>query len=201
MGHCDEFERLNFRTGFEKQNRREHKHPSETLHDIIHDTLCILNKTLKHVNLLYTALGNVTRHKLRSVVVILCLVAILLPFISAVAVLEGVKAQASLSAGEGADIYVTMDMYGRNGVIPADMAEEIRKIEGVTRSVPRVISRIYIGGKLAVLFGLPVEEIKQMSFLEGSLPEEGEIVIGKGMADALNLGIGKSLEIGVRIFR
>ncbi len=155
---------------------------------------------MKHVNLLYAAIGNVTRHRLRGVVVILCLVAILFPFISAVAILEGVKAQASLSAGEGADIYVTMDMYGRNGVIPASMSEEIRKIEGVTRSVPRVISRIYIGGKLAVLFGLPVEEIKQMSFLEGSLPEEGEIVIGKGMADALNLGIGKSLEIGARIF-
>ena len=155
---------------------------------------------MKHVNLLYTALGNVTRHKLRSVVVILCLVAILFPFISAIAILEGVKAQSSISAGEGADIYVTMDMYGRNGVIPVNMAEEIKKIEGVTRSVPRVISRIYIGGKLAVLFGLPVEEIKQMSFLKGSLPEEGEIVIGKGMADALNLGIGKSLEIGVRIF-
>ena len=154
---------------------------------------------MKHLNLLYAALGNVTRHKLRSVVVILCLVAILFPFISVIAILEGVKTQSRVSVNEGANIYVTMDMYGRNGVIPIEMVEEIRKIDGVIKAVPRVISRIYISGKLAVLLGMPQDELRSLSFLKGALPKDGEIVIGRGIADALKLNINDHLSIGVRI--
>ncbi len=154
---------------------------------------------MKHFNLLYVAIGNVIRHKLRSVVVILCLVAILFPFISAIAILDGVKTQSRISVNEGANIYVTMDMYGRNGVIPIEMVEQIKKIDGVIKAVPRVISRIYIGGKLSVLLGIPMAELQSVSFVKGTLPKDGEIVIGKGIADALNLNINDNLSIGVRI--
>ena len=130
----------------------------------------------------------------------LCLVAILFPFISAVSILEGVKAQSRLSVEEGADIYVTMDMYGRNGMIPIGMVDEIEKIEGIVKAVPRVISRLYVEGRLAVLLGLPLPELKQtVNFIRGSLPEAGEVVIGKGMADALGLDIGGHISLGVRI--
>lgn len=154
---------------------------------------------MKHFNLLYTAIGNITRHKLRSIVVILCLVAILFPFISAIAILDGVKSQSRISVDEGANIYVTMDMYGRNGVIPIEMVEPIKKVEGVIKAVPRAIGRIYISGKLAVLLGIPIDELSSVSFIRGTLPKAGEIVIGKGMADALNLNINDSITIGVRI--
>lgn len=130
----------------------------------------------------------------------LCLVGILFPFISAVSVLEGVKAQSNISAEEGADIYVTMDMFGRNGMIPAAMAGEIEKLDGVIEAVPRVISRIYIEGKLAVLAGIPADEAPAgISFVQGALPDAGEIVVGRGMAESLNLTVGDNLSIGVRI--
>lgn len=154
---------------------------------------------MKHLNLLYAAIGNVARHRLRSVVVILCLVAILFPFISAIAILDGVKSQSRISVNEGADIYVTMDMYGRNGVIPIAMAQEIKKIDGVTRAVPRVISRIYISGRLAVLLGIPADETSSLRFIKGALPKSDEVIIGRGMADALGLDVNSSLNIGVRI--
>ncbi len=125
--------------------------------------------------------------------------AILFPFVSAIAILDGVKAQSRISVNEGADIYVTTDMYGRNGVIPIEMVEPIKKIDGVVKAVPRVISRIYIGGKLAVLLGIPMDELSSVSFIKGTLPKSGEIVIGKGMADALNLNISDNITIGARI--
>lgn len=154
---------------------------------------------MKHLNLLNTAIKNVLRYKLRSVVVILCLVAILFPFITAVAILDGVKTQSRISVNEGADIYVTMDMYGRNGVIPIDMVNEIKKIDGVIKAVPRVISRIYIGSRLAVLLGIPIDETASLSFVKGALPKKGEIIIGKGMADEIKQDVNGNLSIGVRI--
>jgi len=48
--------------------------------------------------------------------------------------LDGVKAQSRVSVNEVADIYVTMDMYGRNGVILFKMAEGIKKTDGVQDS-------------------------------------------------------------------
>lgn len=155
---------------------------------------------MKHLNILYAAVGNVIRHKLRSIVVALCLVAILAPFLSAVAVLEGVKTQSRISAEEGAGIYVTMDMFGRNGVIPAEMADEIKKLDGVVKAVPRVIGRIYIGGKLATLLGIPAgEKPSSLNFIKGSLPQGGEAAIGRRLADFLKLEVGKELSMGVRI--
>ncbi|MBI4848568.1 MAG: FtsX-like permease family protein [Nitrospirae bacterium] len=132
--------------------------------------------------------------------VILCLVAVLFPFLSAIAILEGVKTQSRISVSEGADIYVTMDMFGRNGVIPIEMAEVMKQIPGVTKAVPRAIGRIYIGGKLAVLLGITDDEKpSSLNFINGSLPKAGEIVIGRGLAEHLNLEVGEELNIGTRV--
>jgi ABC-type lipoprotein release transport system permease subunit len=155
---------------------------------------------LKHLEFFYAALSNITRHKLRSIVVVLCLIAILFPFISAIAVSEGVKSQSKISVNEGADIYVTMDMYGRNGVIPIEMADEIKKMEGVERVVPRVVSRIYIGGKLMTLLGMPSAEPQSSNnFIKGTFPKAGEVVIGSGLANEMKLDTGSSISIGIRV--
>lgn len=132
---------------------------------------------------------------------ILCVVAILFPFISAISILEGIKKQSGISIEEGADIYVSMDMYGRNGMIPYGFAREIEKIDGVIKAVPRVISRVYVEGKLLVLLGLPQEQVSDsVSFAKGSLPGPDEIVIGQRVAENLDLDIGSNLSIGVRVF-
>jgi len=47
----------------------------------------------KHLNLLFTAVGNILRNKVRSIVLALCLIAVLFPFICAMAISEGIKFQ------------------------------------------------------------------------------------------------------------
>lgn len=155
---------------------------------------------MRHLNLFYTALNNLIRYPLRSVVIVICLVALLLPFLSGTAILEGVKAESLISVHEGADIYLTMDMYGRNGVIPLEMVEPVKNIEGVIKVIPRAISRIYVGNKLAVLLGIPVDNIPEtVTFIKGRPPIPGEVVIGKSLAEDLRVDVGEGLSLGVRI--
>jgi ABC-type lipoprotein release transport system permease subunit len=153
----------------------------------------------KHLALFQTAAGNIARHRLRSLAVVLCLVSILSPFLSAIAVLEGVKEQSLLSVEEGADIYVTMDLFGRNGVIPLDAAEAFKGIEGVIDAVPRAIGRININGQQAVLLGIPFDKSVAAPFLDGPVPAAGEVVIGTKLARALKTGLGEQLGIGARV--
>jgi ABC-type lipoprotein release transport system permease subunit len=155
---------------------------------------------LKSLNFFHTAAENITRHRLRSLVVVLCLVAILFPFITAFSILEGVKDQAIVSVRKGADVYVTMDMFGRNGMIPQGMAEEIEGLEGVIKAVPRVIGRIYVKGRIAVILGIPLSRMKKaVSFIKGRLPEKNEVVVGKGLGEALGLDVGDNISLGIRV--
>jgi ABC-type lipoprotein release transport system permease subunit len=156
-------------------------------------------KLLKHLAIFNVAVDNVIRHKLRSLTVILCLVAILSPFLSAISILEGVKAQSVLSVEEGADIYVTMDLYGRNGVIPIRLAEAIKAIEGVSEAVPRAVGRVFINGRPAVLAGISPERMTDgFTALQGALPQPGEVAVGNKLARALGLGVGSDVSIGMR---
>ncbi len=155
---------------------------------------------MKTMGILTVATANLLRHRLRTFVVVICLVVIITPFVSALALLEGIKKEALISVQEGADLYVTMDMYGRNGMIPMEVADEIKKINGVLKAVPRVISRIYVEGRLCVLLGIPLDEIEEtVKIIDGKLPDDGEIVVGRALARALGLEVGSNLSLGVRV--
>jgi len=78
----------------------------------------------KHLTLLLIASEALFRHKARSLVVMACLIAVLLPFITAIGISEGVKAQSLISVEEGADLYLTLDQFGRNGPIPLTFLEK-----------------------------------------------------------------------------
>ncbi|MFQ6093904.1 MAG: ABC transporter permease [bacterium] len=153
----------------------------------------------RYYSFLKAAASNVLRYGGRSMVVILCLLAILFPFITAIAISEGVKSQALVSVDEAADIYVTLDQYGQNAAIPAKFAEEIRHISGVVKAVPRVVGRTYFVDKLVVVVGISPENIPaSVRCVEGSLFKEREdVIIGAGLAEYFKLGIGErfSLEL------
>jgi len=87
----------------------------------------------KHLNLLLLATENLLRHKTKTIVVCLCIIAILSPFITAIAISEGIRAQSLASVKAGADLYLTFDEFGRNAAIPLKYLDEIKKIFGVTR--------------------------------------------------------------------
>lgn len=146
----------------------------------------------RHLNLLFAAVGNIIRNKVRSAVIILTLLAILSPFISAISISEGIKFQSLISVEEGADIYVTSDHYGSNAPISLDYLDRFRKMEGVVKVFPRVVGRTYFADCLATIVGIPPENIpKSIRLAQGGIfRERGEVIIGRGLAKALHLQIG-----------
>ena len=146
----------------------------------------------RHLNLLFAAIGNIIRNEVRSLVLILCLIAILFPFICAISISEGIKFQSLISVEEGADIYVTSDHYGSNAPISLQSLSRFQEMDGVVKVFPRVVGRTYFANQLATLVGIPSENIpKSIRLKEGVIfREKGEVVIGKGLAKVFNLQIG-----------
>jgi len=146
----------------------------------------------KHVNLLLTAIGNIIRNRVRNVVLILCLIAVLFPFITAISISEGIRFQSLISVEEGADIYVTLDHYGSNAPIPLHYLPRFQRMEGVSKAIPRVVGRAYFADRLATIVGIPPEEIsRSIRLAQGKmLREKGEVVIGKALANAVHLQTG-----------
>ncbi|MDP6124544.1 MAG: FtsX-like permease family protein [Candidatus Latescibacteria bacterium] len=146
-----------------------------------------------HLNLLKTAAENVLRSKMRSAVVLVALVAILFPFITGIAISEGVRQESMISVENGADLYVTYDQYGKTGPVPITWADSVLALPAVKEVVPRVIGRVYLQDKLVVLVGIdPANYDPGITIVEGRLPEKPfEAVIGRGIADYLKLDVGQ----------
>ena len=160
----------------------------------------------KHLNLLFTAVGNIVRNKVRSIVLILCLMAVLFPFVTALSISEGIKFQSLISVEEGADIYVTMDYFGSNAPISLDYLERLRKMDGVTKVYPRIVGRTYFVNRLATIVGVLPENIPKSIHLAqgGMFRERGEVIIGKGLAKEFHLQLGVRFSLSVnssKLFR
>ena len=151
----------------------------------------------KHVAILLAALKSLFRNPVRSVIVILCLVAILSPFVTAIAICEGIKTQYASILEDGGDIYVARDNYGINAPIELDMIDRFMQLQGVNKVVPRVIGRTYVKGKLLVIFGIPSNTIpSHIRIIEGRTPKgSGEVILGQGAANYLKLGLGTQFSI------
>lgn len=155
----------------------------------------------RHIEFLILASENLIRNRAKTIVVVLCLVAILSPFITAIAISEGVWSHALISVEKGGDLYITFDEFGKNAPIPAQYLEEIKNIYGVTRAVPRVIGRGFFQNKLAVIVGINKEDASDFFHsINGRLFSSGtdEVVIGKGLADYFKLNIGDKFSMRVQ---
>jgi len=146
----------------------------------------------KHLNLFFLATENLLRHRTKTIVVCLCIIAILSPFITAVAISEGIRAQSLVSVKAGADLYLTFDEFGRNAAIPLKYLDEIKKIFGVTKAIPRIIGRAFVQNKLAVIVGINKEDIPEsISCISGRMFEHpNEVVVGCELANHFKLNIG-----------
>lgn len=146
----------------------------------------------KHINLFLLATENLARHKTKTIVVSLCIIAILLPFITAIAISEGIRLQSQTSVKEGADLYLTFDEFGRNAAIPLKYLDEIKEIFGVTKVVPRIIGRGFLQNKLAVIVGVDRENLPvSVPSISGRVFEKAnEVVVGHELATHFNLDMG-----------
>ena len=145
----------------------------------------------RHINLFLLATENLMRHKTKTLVVSLCIIAILLPFITAIAISEGIKLQSHASVKNGADLYLTFDEFGRNVAIPLKYLDEIKEIFGVTKVVPRIIGRGFLQNKLAIIVGVDRENLPvSVSSISGGVFEKAnEVVVGPELAKHFNLDI------------
>jgi ABC-type lipoprotein release transport system permease subunit len=146
-----------------------------------------------------TGLTSVRLHRLRSVVCILAIIVVLLPYLVGLGLAKGIEEEAEASALYGADLYVAGVQFGRPAPIPLDAVSRIRKIDGVTRVVPRIIGGVTIGKEHvpAVIVGLPPEALPAWAdCVEGELPQAGgphELVVGSTLARRLGLTVGAPL--------
>lgn len=102
------------------------------------------------------------------------------------------------SVTEGADIYLTLDQYGKNAPLPLKYLPEVKKINGVMRVVPRVLGRTYLGDSLAVVVGIPAGELPpSVECVEGKpFSSRREAVIGVGLARHFNFSVGHAFMLG-----
>jgi ABC-type lipoprotein release transport system permease subunit len=162
-------------------------------------------------NLFVTAAANVARYKIRSAVVVACLVAICGPYVTGVAISEGIRADAAISVYEGADLYLTLDQFGRNGPVPLKYLKAFRHSPNITAVIPRIVGRAAtvvgsLGGQqadtaLVVILGLEPEQMKSAPWREkdGRLaaPRGGEVMVGSALADDLGLQSGQQITVKV----
>ncbi len=143
-----------------------------------------------HINLFIQAVLSIQRNRDRSLVVIGCLLAVLVPFVTAMAVSEGVREQSALSIDAGADLYITSAQYGRNGPISLEKVKEFSEIPGVVKVVPRISGRTYLGEELATVVG-----IDSPNFFSNRQEQlaTGEVLIGRSLAERLELRKGDEL--------
>ena len=152
------------------------------------------SRTLRHKNLLFAALYDLIRRRLRSVVTTVCLTAIIFPLVTALAISEGLRFQAEIGTREGADIYVSEDRYGGNGPISLTYGEKLSEIQGISLVRPRVVGRTYFADRLVAVVGLDREALNSLKpAVRGDIPKAtGEVVVGEGIAKAF------AIEPGIR---
>jgi len=143
-----------------------------------------------HINLFIQAVLSIQRNRDRSLVVIGCLLAVLVPFVTAMAVSEGVREQSTLSIDAGADLYISSAQYGRNGPISMEKVQEFSEIPGVVKVVPRISGRTYLGEELATIVG--IDSPKFFSNRQEKLAT-GEVLMGRSLAERLELKKGDEL--------
>ncbi len=137
------------------------------------------------------ATDNLLRHRTKTIVVCLCIIAILSPFITAISISEGIRTQSLASVNAGADLYLTFDEFGRNAAIPLKDLSEIKNIYGVTKAIPRIIGRAFVQNKLAVIVGVNKEDLPEsVSCISGRIFENpNEVVVGCELARHFKLNI------------
>jgi ABC-type lipoprotein release transport system permease subunit len=146
-----------------------------------------------------TGLGSLLLHPLRALVTTAAVVSLLTPYVACLAISQGIEAEAKISVRGGADLYVTGRQLGHSVPIRTAVVDELRRLEGVTRVVPRIVGSISLGAEdePAVLVGLPAEEFPtNIRCVTGRLPRPGrsnELVIGTELAKRVALKTGSRI--------
>jgi ABC-type lipoprotein release transport system permease subunit len=125
---------------------------------------------------------------------LLCLTAILFPFLTALAVSEGLRCQAGISLEQGADLYLNRDYYGVSGPIGENdlrLLEQSPLGEGLQMQ-GRILGRTYFVNRLVAVVGLEQPPSRLVPLLHSGriFKTPGEVVMGRQLAQRFNLQPG-----------
>jgi ABC-type lipoprotein release transport system permease subunit len=142
---------------------------------------------------------SILLHPARNLVTVLSLVSVMLPYVVGIALSSGLQEEAEISVRAGADLYVRGSRFGRTVPLPSGVAEPLRKLDGVTEVVPRIVGRIAFGkdAEPVVLVGMPLEQMRAtVECVDGRLCRDGgpnELVVGTELARRLKLHVGSMI--------
>jgi len=154
-----------------------------------------------HRNLLCAACGNLVRFLPRTLVVLLCLVAVIFPFLTALTISEGIKFQSAISVDEGADFYVTGNAAGSNIPLPMEDLESFEALEGVARAVPRIVGRTYVVDRVITVVGLPVNTmpLPALGLDQGEIiKKHGDVLVGSSISKKYDLEPGTDFRFPIK---
>jgi len=143
--------------------------------------------------------GAVALHPLRSVVTVVCVVALTLPYLVGLGIADGLRAELIAAVDAGPDLHVTAERYGRPAPMPLAAGKVLRELPGVSAVVPRVVGELHLGTRdeTAVVAGLPATAVPaEIIGLEGRMFAAGaldELVLGSELAARLGLHVGSKV--------
>jgi hypothetical protein len=144
-----------------------------------------------------TGLVAVLLHPLRSGATLLCIVALLAPYVAGAGVARGLADAADASIRAGGDVYVTGLRFGRPAPVPLPLLETVRAVPGVRDVFPRIVGEIALGAERvpAVVVGVPEGRVPPAAsrLVEGRLFGAGarnELVLGAELARRLSTRVG-----------
>jgi ABC-type lipoprotein release transport system permease subunit len=154
-------------------------------------------------NLLLAAAENVARNGAGYAVAAAALVLGLTLLLCGVAIGEGLKGEALATVDAGADLYVTSDLFGRDSAVEAGRAAAIARIDGVLEVVPRIVGRVAVGDRIALVVGVPLARLAASPIpLRGALPAApDQVVLGCELARALGIEPGMRIALESDLLR
>ncbi|MBA4394254.1 MAG: hypothetical protein C0407_11955, partial [Desulfobacca sp.] len=126
--------------------------------------------------------------------VLICLTAILTPFLTAMAISEGLKRETQNVLESGADLYVTQDHFGSNAPISLDYIPQFSSLPGIKEVIPRIIGRTYLQNYFLAVLGIaPAHLPSSLHILQGrAFQKPGEVLVGEKIARECRLPLGRS---------
>jgi ABC-type lipoprotein release transport system permease subunit len=154
-------------------------------------------------NLLNYALNCIQRYRIRTAVVLTCLIVSAAVFSSVAFIKDGLTNEGELSLKYAPDLTVQGVESGRLTAVDLAFVGYVQEAPSVTAVVPRIWGYANIGNTLLVVVGVDLSNPAINSAAEYPLesgtfidPESNNsVVIGKGVANLLGVGVGNVLTI------
>lgn len=126
--------------------------------------------------------------------VLICLTAILTPFLTALAISEGLKSETQNVLESGPDLYVTQDHFGSNAPISLDYIPQFSALPGIKEVIPRIIGRTYLNTYFLAVLGIaPAHLPSSIHITQGrAFQNPGEVLLGEKVSRECQLPLGQS---------